>query len=422
MTEVVVSNAEQLSVAAKRMYAMGASPGIPTTIRVMAGEYLLTDSQLPLQIRSHQAIVGAGSGQSRLIHVLGEESDKNVIELVEPGGAVFNARVSGLSIQGNSDTTAGVYAKGLWFGILQDLQIYDIPSGIGVQLDASFGFGVYFNMLQSVHIGYMGEGCNIGIRLLSDVSFDGLKRANSNALQMCTARFCTDAGIELIHTASAVLTSCEMELNDVGLRALSCLDMVLNGGYLEANTSADIQLGDPGTSGTDTNPTLRTCLLRPILVSTTRLTGKSVGSTGDFYLLANSSDPPSKNKTDGNWLQKAYIANLAAAWIEFAAYDTAARVGWFKLDGESHYRHEIWNDGKMTWGSGSAPLDIELKRYASQTLSLGDDDDFRLGGLYNGGRLRFGDYYLYVDSNKKLRFSDGVPSSDGDGTDLGTAT
>jgi len=69
---------------------------------------------------------------------------------------------------------------------------------------------------------------------------------------------------------------------------------------------------------------------------------------------------------------------------------------------------------------GSTSPDVELKRGASNRWDFGENDIVKLGGAWNTGHLRLGDYHIWVDSTGDLRIKDGAPANDTDGAVVGT--
>lgn len=51
---------------------------------------------------------------------------------------------------------------------------------------------------------------------------------------------------------------------------------------------------------------------------------------------------------------------------------------------------------------------------------MGAGDSFQVEGTWNAGTFRLGAYYLWVDSTGDLRIKSGAPTSDTDGTVVGT--
>lgn len=76
--------------------------------------------------------------------------------------------------------------------------------------------------------------------------------------------------------------------------------------------------------------------------------------------------------------------------------------------------------GGLLFGGGGAAADILLYRHLANILTMGVGDHFRLDGTWNGGHLHMGNYRLWVDATGKLRVKNGAPTSDTDGTVVGS--
>jgi hypothetical protein len=55
-------------------------------------------------------------------------------------------------------------------------------------------------------------------------------------------------------------------------------------------------------------------------------------------------------------------------------------------------------------------------------LSIENQTVLKIGGVWNDGPFRLGNYFLWVDATGDLRIKNGAPASDGDGTVVGTQT
>jgi hypothetical protein len=82
----------------------------------------------------------------------------------------------------------------------------------------------------------------------------------------------------------------------------------------------------------------------------------------------------------------------------------------------------VRHDGVMSWGSGLAVPDTTFKRIGAGVVGADSGTSLYTTGAWNNGALRLGSYYLWVDSTGDLRIKSGAPSSDTDGTVVGTQT
>jgi len=91
-----------------------------------------------------------------------------------------------------------------------------------------------------------------------------------------------------------------------------------------------------------------------------------------------------------------------------------------RTPGDTANRFQRTTAGTMQWGPGNGVFDIELHRFAADTLRLAFGDSFLIeGGGWNNGHLQLGTYHLWVDGSGRLRIKDGAPTSSTDGTVVG---
>lgn len=76
----------------------------------------------------------------------------------------------------------------------------------------------------------------------------------------------------------------------------------------------------------------------------------------------------------------------------------------------------------LGFGSGSAAADAYISRTAANTIGPRTGDFINVGGAWNGSHLKMGGYNLWVDASGDLRIKLGAPTSDTDGTVVGTQT
>ena len=76
----------------------------------------------------------------------------------------------------------------------------------------------------------------------------------------------------------------------------------------------------------------------------------------------------------------------------------------------------------MSLGSGSASPDVALSRGQADRLKLDAGDSFQLDGTWNGGRVIMNGYHFWVTAGGILRMKASAPTSDTDGTVVGSQT
>jgi hypothetical protein len=107
-----------------------------------------------------------------------------------------------------------------------------------------------------------------------------------------------------------------------------------------------------------------------------------------------------------------YSDNGAGNGLELRT-DTAATYPWFNMN--TFYK-------RMEFGGGAAAPDVSLERKSADLLGMTAGDSFSIDGTYNGGTLRLRNSYLWVDGSGRLRIKATAPTSDTDGTVVGTQT
>lgn len=113
-----------------------------------------------------------------------------------------------------------------------------------------------------------------------------------------------------------------------------------------------------------------------------------------------------------------YAANVAGApklQLVGSSGDTDAQVDETGLKAHSA-------TAGLHLGSASGAVDTEMTRTAANVLTMSAGDSFGMDGTWNGGTLRLGAYYLWVDTTGDLRIKSGAPTGDTDGTIVGTQT
>lgn len=99
---------------------------------------------------------------------------------------------------------------------------------------------------------------------------------------------------------------------------------------------------------------------------------------------------------------------------------TSSPVFRSRLASDAYDRLSITADGKMSLGSGSALPDVALSRGQADRLKLDAGDSFQLDGTWNGGRVIMNGYHFWVTAGGILRMKSSAPTSDTDGTVVGS--
>lgn len=91
--------------------------------------------------------------------------------------------------------------------------------------------------------------------------------------------------------------------------------------------------------------------------------------------------------------------------------------------GDGYARLGVQANGALRFSSGSSAPDISITRLGSNLVGTASANSWRAGsGAWNAGHLKMGNYALWVDSSGVLRIKNGAPTSDTDGTVVGTQT
>jgi hypothetical protein len=117
---------------------------------------------------------------------------------------------------------------------------------------------------------------------------------------------------------------------------------------------------------------------------------------------------------------KAHLANASVIATPTASFRNTMYLslanGYFYLPNNSVL---CAPNGNLYLGTA---LDTFLRRVNVNIAGMGSGDSFQVDGTWNGGMLIMGAYYLWVDSSGRLRIKSGAPTSDTDGTVIGTQT
>jgi hypothetical protein len=149
------------------------------------------------------------------------------------------------------------------------------------------------------------------------------------------------------------------------------------------------------------------------------------GSQPDMYKLV-VSDTGVPLYQDGRILHQGWTDTGYLRSGGFSAETNAANniflYGKYAGESDANKSYSVAFNGDTFWGSGTAPPDTTLQRIGANVLGMGTGDSFYVQGGWNTGNLRLGVYYLWVDATGNLRIKNGAPTSDTDGTVVGTQT
>lgn len=111
------------------------------------------------------------------------------------------------------------------------------------------------------------------------------------------------------------------------------------------------------------------------------------------------------------------VSRSLSRHLRAAAADRAQEVG---VIGEPERRWSVRADGFQQFGGGATAPDVAVYRDIANRLRMEAGDSFMVDGTWNGGMMLLGAYRLWVDAAGKLRMKSGNPTSDTDGTVVGT--
>jgi|SRR3989344_2057545 len=91
-----------------------------------------------------------------------------------------------------------------------------------------------------------------------------------------------------------------------------------------------------------------------------------------------------------------------------------------KTVADANNRLTISANGKIEFGPGNTVVDTNLYRSAPNMLAMGTGDSFKIDCKWDGGLFWLGNSALWADNSGILRIKNGAPTSDTDGTIIGT--
>lgn len=114
---------------------------------------------------------------------------------------------------------------------------------------------------------------------------------------------------------------------------------------------------------------------------------------------------------------------IAGGVVKSKSENTSTEIISARQDGDLYPRIALFSSGALRMGSGASGVDVVLSRISSTSMGTATTNSFRAGnGVWNEGHLLMGAYHLWIDSTGRLRIKSSAPTSDTDGTVVGTQT
>jgi hypothetical protein len=444
--------------------ALAAAKAAARPLYIPAGTYRYSGDILSIDWHAG-AIIGDGA-RSSILKQTSTSANGVIITPLTPSNVIYNARIERVSIVGpGSGSGVGVDLTPQGDGngpkngvLLNDVMITDFGSHglhtrntdylkmIGVKIEANGGDGWY---------------ADIGTNATSAIGC----AFNTARTSPAFARPAGKASVRAVDMDGATFIGCEINQAEYGVIVTAGTTLAVNfiGCRFEAITQRYVQIGE----GVATYPTtigFRNCAflgfdsgdLNPLITvnGATVVTfdncwagGTPAGGTfvkslmnsanskvymthcfhagGGRYIFED--DIGTKYEAEQIHFDSTYESfysneqtiNGGAGFAVASGSSTAIRVRQ-TADATNRARFEIKAGGSLNWGAPPSTTDVTLQRNAADRLDMGAGDSFRVDGTWNGGRLLLGSYHLWVDATGDLRIKSSAPTSDTDGTVVGT--
>lgn len=380
-----------------------------------------------IDIPSNIQFVGLGNGASGFAsNIIYSGSGKAVTYEAPTSGSYRRwGGISGFTIECSTTSTDVLYVKGGWNGIFNDLTL-DANSNatFALRLQAENGFGTYYNTFNKV-VGIGATTANLEVDGDTDSS---ARRANANRFISCNFDNGDGIGARLAGCDTIDFYAANIEANTgtglvVGVSGRTAPTRVnFFGGYIENGSATyDVDATEASTGGNG-----------GVNFYGTRMSSAKVRS-GSICQFFGNQDNGKYTATASSEIEQITVAGESQASRVTDgrgrfAYEIGGTTSAFltaKSNGDADNRIEIENGGAIKWGDGTNPPDVELLREGSGLLATPDQFQVARGtaaaSLYTKA-FRIGGYYLWPDSSGVLRIKSSAPSSETDGTVVGTQT
>lgn len=259
--------------------------------------------------------------------------------------------------------------------------------GIGLLLEGAVNNGTYYNTFEHMTIHYMN---GLGCKMATDTG-DTIFRVGSNKFGHLIIHYCDGGGLQLKGAANN-------EFNGVTLE--QCLGTVLD---IDIDGSA-VSYGNKLYGLYMENPSATTDL------------NYNASCTGTLFHFTNDQVAiPNALKT----------SNAGSVWHgrgAFSVFSSIHAYGAFRQyqTTDAYERTQI-SGAQIYFGDGTATPADNFGRQGAGIVGTDNATDLRAGdGTWNGSHLMMGAYHLWVDATGDLRIKSSAPTSDTDGTVVGT--
>jgi hypothetical protein len=280
-------------------------------------------------------------------------------------------KLQGFALSGTVTAHDGIYVTNAQEGFeLNDVSITSFTNssyGRGVLLRGFVSSGVYFGNFFRVR----SNGNYVGVRAeTSDANY----RCNVHRFYGCDFISNISDGIQIDYGEGFSFIGCETEDNGgYGVNIDNTSAFLFEGGWIEHNYSGLRNINFTANSyGMFLHPKM---VLGTIFYGGVAVAAADLGVKMRFLFASNSS----ADAIAVNWMgqvDRMGGTNRAVDVHERAASGQDTQKIW--VAGDSYGRLTITSNGKLSWGSGSALMDVGLIRSAANILALDAGDSFKL--------------------------------------------
>lgn len=418
------------------------------TIALQNKIYLLSDT-FTID-RPNVALRGnAGIGNYDGYCLLGDHT--NSVLTVSVASGKNGTFIYGISINGNSKATKGLYVASNEFAttLIENVSI-KLINGVGLDIGENNYSTRYKNVISSSldvglsivsknnqHISFQGcqfSGGNDGAIIGTDSATDALRNTYFSNCEF----YATEGNVLKIYNTlyNINFQNCWFEkisagtLTDylivLGSASSTAKGVIFSSVFFQSNSKCEYVFHWSGAAGIIFSDLIITIAS---LTGFIQATGANVTEASSIMLSggAIAASAAVTGKTISQlfrlWNGDSTLANSQFKTMLYVDPDGQPAAGGnavvvkSKRNSEDYERFRLSETG-VYYGGGAVATDVSLVRSAA--ARWGVVGDFNLAGAFDSGRLMLGAYYLWVDATGDLRIKSGAPTSDTDGTIVGT--